>query len=177
MDEPPRQKSPIRLSARLVQLRNERRQRQGVQRQTPVRRRALSPAARALILAKTRARCHICGGPIAKSWEADHVLAHAGGGVHAADNFLAAHTLCNNYRWDYSPEEFQWVLKIGVWARKLMETESELGQRMLETFFAYDLARHKRRRRGGPSAPSNQRLQRTGTQTPLHGRARLGAGR
>jgi hypothetical protein len=21
----------------------------------------------------------------------------------------------NNYRWNYSPEEFQWVLKIGVW--------------------------------------------------------------
>src|SRR5262245_47962453 len=138
MDEPPRQNSPARLSARLRELRDQRRRGHVLRSQDPVRRRALSTSARSTILAKTEARCHICGGLIKNDWEADHVLAHAAGGTDAAENFLAAHALCNNYRWDYSPEEFQWALKIGIWARNLMEKESELGQRMLESFFAHD---------------------------------------
>src|SRR3712207_8439206 len=56
--------------------------------------------------------------------------AHSSGGAHSADNYLPAHTLCNNYRWDYSPEEFQLVLKIGVWARTRSEEHtSELQSR------------------------------------------------
>jgi 5-methylcytosine-specific restriction endonuclease McrA len=67
-------------------------------------RRALSVVDRQRVHAKTAGRCHICGGIVDEGWQADHVLAHSGGGGSEADNYLAAHTLCNNYRWDYLPE-------------------------------------------------------------------------
>ena len=104
------------------------------------------------VLAKTGRRCHICGGDVSARWQADHVLAHSGGGAHSAANYLPAHTLCNKYRWDYDPEEFQWVLKIGVWARKLMEDGSQLGSEMLRCFFNYEVHRQRRRRTVRPPA-------------------------
>jgi hypothetical protein len=87
-------------------------------------RQMLSAAERRQILAKTAGRCHICGGAIEGAWHADHVLAHSGGGGHIADNYLPAHALCNNYRWDYSSEEFQYILKLGVWIRTQIERKS-----------------------------------------------------
>ncbi|MDZ7654258.1 MAG: HNH endonuclease signature motif containing protein [Burkholderiaceae bacterium] len=70
------------------------------------------------MLAKTAGRCHVCGGPIeGLNWHADHVLAHSGGGAHSVDNYLAAHPICNNYRWDYLDEEFREILRLGVWLR------------------------------------------------------------
>jgi hypothetical protein len=68
------------------------------------------------------------------------VLAYGGGGPHAPDNYLPAHRLCNNYRWDYLPEELQWILKMGVWARTLMQESSSkngLGRQMAESFLQY----------------------------------------
>jgi len=112
----------------------------------PRRRRVLLASDRHAVLRKTDGRCHICGGKVITRWEADHVLAHAGGGTQSVENYLAAHALCNNYRWDYDPEEFQWVLKIGVWARRQMEGSTELGAAMLSAFFGYELRRHGRRR-------------------------------
>ena len=100
------------------------------------------------MLAKTAGRCHLCGGEVAEHWTADHVLAHAGGGHHAVDNYLPAHGRCNGYKWAYSPEEFQWVLKIGVWARRQMEFDSDLGNAMVSRFFRYDVQRQGRRRMG-----------------------------
>jgi hypothetical protein len=50
------------------------------------------------------------------------------GGAHSVDNFLPAHALCNNYRWDYSAEEFQYILKLGVWIRTQIEQETQLGR-------------------------------------------------
>jgi hypothetical protein len=79
-------------------------------------RQALTHGNRAIVLAKTAGRCHLCGGHVAERWTADHVLAHSGGGRHAVDNYLPAHALCIGYRWSYLPEEFQWALKISVWA-------------------------------------------------------------
>ena len=76
-----------------------------------------------------------CGGVVEEKWQADHVLSHNEGGRHSAENYLAAHKLCNNYRWDYSSEEFQWILKIGIWARRQMETSSSLGLEMVRRFF------------------------------------------
>ena len=111
-----------------------------------VRRRALSRSDRATIAAKTDGRCHICGGVLDTAWEADHVLAHSGGGGHRLDNYLAAHSLCNNYRWNYSPEEFQWVLKIGVWARLVIEHSKPLGVQMAARFSAYEDSRARRRK-------------------------------
>ena len=78
-----------------------------------MRPRTLSPKERQLVFDKTAGRCHICGGKIVGPWQADHVFPHSTGGVHAAENYLPAHTLCNNYRWDYSSEEFQEILKLG----------------------------------------------------------------
>jgi len=63
-----------------------------------------------------------------------------------ADNYLPAHTLCNNYRWDYLPEEFQWALEIGVWARLVMEKRSDIGLEMLQRFHRSDARRTARRR-------------------------------
>ena len=87
----------------------------------------MSTAQRAKVLAKTDGRCHICGGAIIGTWQADHVLARSGGGRHTEDNHLPAHPLCNNYRWDYLSDEFQCILKLGVWARTQVETNTGLG--------------------------------------------------
>jgi hypothetical protein len=96
------------------------------------------------VLAKTARRCHICGGRVLDGWRADHVLPHSSGGAHNVKNYLAAHALCNAYRWDYSPQEFQWVMKIGVWARLQMEKRSSLGLEMIKRFYAYETQREKR---------------------------------
>jgi 5-methylcytosine-specific restriction endonuclease McrA len=139
--------SAEQLADYLIALRNERRQRQAHRRAT-TRRKSLKPRDRALILEKTGGRCHICGGLVHDGWEADHVLSHSGGGGHCAENYLPAHTLCNSYRWDYSSEESQWVLKIGVWARKQMESGLPFGAEMLRRFFEYEVRRRKRQQRG-----------------------------
>jgi hypothetical protein len=111
-------------------------------------RRRLTAGERRAILAKTDGRCHICGGSVKrKRWQADHVLAHSGGGPHTVDNYLAAHALCNNYRWDYLAEEFQWILKIGVWARTQIERRKPLGLELAKQFMAYEKRRVARRRR------------------------------
>lgn len=120
-----------------------------------IRRRALRAIDRAHIIAKTGGRCHICGGRIDDAaWQADHILAHSGGGTHAVDNSLPAHALCNNYRWDYSAEEFQLILKIGVWARTHMEMETPIGRKCTEGFVAHERNRIKRRRLGSDPASS-----------------------
>ncbi|MDP2856370.1 MAG: HNH endonuclease, partial [Bacillota bacterium] len=108
-------------------------------------RRALSKAERGLILSKTGGRCHICGGVVDEKWQADHVLAHSGGGASRADNYLPAHRLCNSYRWDYLPEELQVILKMGVWARTQIENETRVGRAIAEAFLKYDRARLARR--------------------------------
>lgn len=87
----------------------------------------------------------LCGGKVVDRWTADRVLAHSESGAHAIDNYRPAHGLCNSYRWSYSPEEFQRVLKIGVWARLLMEKRTALGETMLLGFFNYDRRRQARR--------------------------------
>lgn len=93
------------LRAELVNLRRQREAGKTVNRRPRPPR--LTTAQRNEVLEKTAGRCHICGGEIHGSWSADHVLAHSAGGGNTADNYLPAHGLCNNYRWDYLPEEFQ----------------------------------------------------------------------
>lgn len=92
-------------------------------------RKALTKAARAEILAKTDDRCHICGGEIeCDNWHADHVFAHIKGGKHQEDNYLAADPVCNNLRWHYEAEEFQWILKLGVFMRTQIARKTPIGQ-------------------------------------------------
>src|SRR4051812_29067601 len=110
------------------------------------RRRPLSRGERQGILEKTGGRCHICGGLVEERWQADHVLAHSGGGNSEADNYLPAHTLCNNYRWDYLPEELQVILKLGVWARTHIERDTSLGRDLALAFVAHEKIRRGRRK-------------------------------
>lgn len=108
---------------------------------------SLSPAARAEVLRSTNARCHICGGEIAEGerWTADHVRPHARGGDAAINNHLPAHGLCNNYRWHYSPEELQWILKLGVWARTQIERKDPLALELATRFVRHERKRELRR--------------------------------
>ena len=109
------------------------------------------------ILQKTGGRCHICGGVIDGEWEADHVRAHALGGEHDTDNFLPAHSICNGYRWFYEPEEFQWILKLGVWLRNEIEKESKIGQGAAEKFHRREQARAGRRKCGSGESVAAKR--------------------
>lgn len=107
----------------------------------------LSSTERSEILGKTGGRCHICGGKIRGPWNADHVKAHSSGGKHTADNYLPAHGTCNNYRWDYLPEEFELILKLGVWTRTQIEKKSVVGNAILEKFSQHDQRRIARRKK------------------------------
>ena len=114
--------TPEELARLIRDLHTERYQRKLDQKVTPRRRYALKRSEREQVLAKTAGHCHICGGSVVgTTWNADHVLAHSTGGAHTIDNYLPAHGLCNNYRWDYSAEEFQLILKLGVWAKTQIE--------------------------------------------------------
>lgn len=140
--------SAASLVASLKTLRQCRERRKDAAQSSRLRRPPLSPRDRATVLEKTGGRCHICGGGIANTrWQADHVLAHSGGGGSSVENFLPAHALCNNYRWDYLPEEFALILKIGVWARTQMERETPVGRQIVSGF-----TRHERGRVGRQKA-------------------------
>ena len=106
-------------------------------------------AERAIILTKTEGRCHVCGGTIENDdWQADHVLAHSGGGEHSVGNYLPAHRICNNYRWDYLPEEFQEIMRMGVWLRTQVERQTNIGQTAGAAYLKYEEARLARRSKG-----------------------------
>lgn len=110
-------------------------------------RKPLARSEREQIFQKTGGRCHICGGVIEGAWEADHVFSHSLGGRHEAANYLPAHPICNNYRWFYGTEEFQWILKLGVWLRTQIEKETILGRLAAKAFCAHERSRARRRSR------------------------------
>jgi 5-methylcytosine-specific restriction endonuclease McrA len=138
--------SPDAFADFLHDLRLVRRRRKEELRATVSPRQLLSPAEREEVYRKTSGRCHICGGAIDGKWQADHVFSHSAGGAHAADNYLPAHALCNNYRWDYSAEEFQIILKLGVWLRTEIEHKSALGLSVAARFLAHEKSRVARTR-------------------------------
>jgi 5-methylcytosine-specific restriction endonuclease McrA len=137
-------KSPPDLRVHFIDLRSMRRQgkRDSVRRP----RISLTAAERVQVLAKTAGRCHICGGKVEEErWQADHVIAHSAGGAHEVDNYLPAHSICNSYRWAYLPEEFQYILKLGVWARAQIERGTTLGNNVARAFAGHETRRVKRR--------------------------------
>jgi 5-methylcytosine-specific restriction endonuclease McrA len=141
-------KRPPDIRVNLVSLRNERRQ----GKRTSVRRPRIRLTAdeRRQVLAKTSGRCHICGGKVeGEKWQADHVMAQSAGGAHQVGNYLPAHSLCNNYRWDYLPEEFQYILKLGVWARTQIERGAVVGNDIASAFAIHETRRLKRRKSTG----------------------------
>jgi hypothetical protein len=68
------------------------------------------------------------------------------------DNYLPAHSSCNGYRWFYGPEEFLWILKLGVWIRTLIERETPLGQQAATAFWKHDCIRAARREKPNAKA-------------------------
>lgn len=143
----PNHTTPEHFATYLRELRLRRRALKKSLKATRPDRQALSRQQRQLILAKTNGRCHICGGVVTEPWQADHVLAHSGGGVHVVDNYLPAHAICNNYRWDYTAEEFQEILKLGVWMRLQIEHRTPLGVVAAVQYLAHDTRRAARRKR------------------------------
>jgi hypothetical protein len=139
-----------KLLARLRRLHERRAAQHKASRKNKRRRKTLRSAEREKVLAVTKKRCHICGGKIAERWQADHILAFSSLEENSPENYLPAHALCNNYRWDYGWEEFQWILKMGVWSRTLMKNSlpgNGLGRRMAVAFFSYEQGVDKRRKR------------------------------
>ena len=100
------------------------------------------------ILKKTDGRCHICASKVSdKEMNADHVKSHSKGGSHEVSNYLAACGTCNNYRWDYLPEEMKEILKLGVWAAEEMRKPSKFGRQISQEFIKKELTRIKRRKK------------------------------
>jgi hypothetical protein len=66
------------------------------------------------------------------------------GGEHRAVNYLAAHSVCNNCRWFYGPEEFQWILELGVFMRTQVEKPTRIGQVAVKEFLKHEHKRDKR---------------------------------
>ena len=97
---------------------------------------------------KTDGKCHICGRDINKDkFEVDHVKTHSSGGNNNVENFLAACRTCNNYRWHYSSEEIQWILKIGVWAKTKINHNDKLGNIIADSFIKKEVDRENRRKK------------------------------
>ena len=106
-----------------------------------------SPHDRELILQKTGSRCHICGGAIdGDDWVADHIAPHSKGGDSSVDNYLPAHRTCNHYKWDFTPEEVQEILKLGVFVRTQIVKRTKIGMNVAEKFVKYEQQRIKRRK-------------------------------
>ncbi|MGE3407588.1 MAG: HNH endonuclease [Pirellulales bacterium] len=139
------------LARRLKRLHGKRKRKKERVNEAGIKRRSLTESQRGEILRMTGSRCHICGGKIidGQPWQADHVFAHAHGGQHTSDNYLPAHKLCNNYRWFYGAEEFQWILKLGVWFRTQVEHEDAQAIALAERFVKYDNHRRTRRKASG----------------------------
>jgi hypothetical protein len=70
------------------------------------------------------------------------------GGEHAEDNYLPSCATCNNYRWHYSPEEIQIILKLGVWAKTKIINDADLGSIMANEFVTYEMGVRRRRKAG-----------------------------
>jgi hypothetical protein len=132
------------LRQHLMALRAEREAKKGIHR----RRRGprLTTAQKRDVLNKTGGKCHICGGDVWGSWHADHVLAHSTCGPNSAENYLPSHATCNNYRWDYLPEEFQLILRLGVWVRTQVEAGTSVGRAVEEAFSRHESRRLSRRK-------------------------------
>lgn len=127
-------------------LRLRRREINHLQKQVIQKRQPLTNAQRQHIFRKTNGRCHICGGEITGTWHADHVFPHSAGGAHSADNYIPAHNLCNNYRWDFTPDEFQLILRLGVWVKTQILHETQIGRLAAERFVAHERSLTRRRR-------------------------------
>lgn len=114
----------------------------GVRKRSRVR---LQTGEREHIYAKTNGYCHICGGRLDVAWTADHVVPHAADGPHALDNYLPACSSCNRLRWHYTPEHIRYILELGIYARREVKNQTQLGKQ-LERLYERRQAENARRR-------------------------------
>ncbi|MEA5256855.1 HNH endonuclease signature motif containing protein [Arcicella aquatica] len=99
------------------------------------------------ILRKSGFQCHICGEKVDENnFQADHISPHSLSGNCSSENFIAACNFCNNYRWNYLPEEIKWILKIGVWVKTQIEFETEIGKNISNEFIEHEKIRESRRK-------------------------------
>jgi hypothetical protein len=141
---PPRKRATY-LRKKFSRLNEKRKKEMALRRAAgPIDRKRLTTKQRKRVLAKTGSRCHICGGKVGERWQADHVHPHGHGGDHSEENYLASHALCNNYRWHYLPEEFQYIMKLGVWAKKQIEKETAVGEKIAAGFVQQERRRIRR---------------------------------
>ncbi len=111
------------------------------------KRSALTTTQRKLIFEKTDGHCHICGVQLEiTNFQADHVKAHSAGGTHSANNYLPSCFTCNNYRWHYSSEEIQIILKLGVWVKTKITRDEVLGLEIANQFVKHEMALRKNRK-------------------------------
>ena len=137
------------FATHLATLRRKRRRRELWIRSHGPKRKSLTPFERETIMKKTGGRCHICGEEIQGKWTADHVSPHAQGGSHGTKNYLPAHPICNQYRWFFGPEEFQWILKLGVWFRTQIQRKKPGALTLAGGFLLHEKSRDRRRRKKG----------------------------
>ncbi len=117
------------------------------QKEIGIKRIALNNLEREKIFNKTGGLCHVCGTTLDVSlFEADHVKPLVSGGNDIIDNFLPACSKCNNYRWNYSPEEIQWILKLGVWLKTKIQNGNLTKNKVLEEFIQDEINRENRRK-------------------------------
>ncbi|TMB47197.1 MAG: HNH endonuclease [Deltaproteobacteria bacterium] len=97
-------------------------------------RRSLRPNLRDAILAKTSARCHVCGGPLRGEWVADHVRPRARGGRSDPRNYLPACYTCNGARWYRDSKVIRRMLAIAVCLLPDIRNRTSLGKDVLRTY-------------------------------------------
>lgn len=138
--------TPAQLAARLRSYRKRRRER--VFSDKPkVRRRALSKSDRQEILARTKGRCHLCGGVIGSAaWDANHVFPLALGGKQGLENYLPSHRSCNSAKWHLRPKEMMVVLQLGTWLRSQIERGTSVGMMAGEAYCKANKRRTARRK-------------------------------
>ncbi|MEJ8818764.1 HNH endonuclease [Lacibacter sp. H407] len=111
------------------------------------KRSSLTKKQRELILSKTDSRCHMCGVKVdITNFQADHVQSHSSGGTHAENNYLPSCFTCNNYRWHYSSEEIQIILKLGVWLKTKITSDAEAGKELANQFVKHEMSVRKRKK-------------------------------
>lgn len=142
-------KNSAEFATHLATLRRKRRRRELWIRSHGQKRKSLTSSERQTIMKKTGGRCHICGEEIQGKWTADHVSPRAHGGPHITENYLPAHRICNQYRWFFGPEEFQWILKLGVWFRTQIQRKKPGALTLADRFLLHEKSRDRRRRKKG----------------------------
>jgi hypothetical protein len=72
------------------------------------------------------------------------VQSHSSGDKHAENNYLPSCFTCNNYRWHYSSEEIQIILRLGVWLKTKLTSENDQGLELANQFVKYEMSVRKR---------------------------------